>query len=163
MAIKLPAFRKLPPFFSCVYTHKNEMFLCRGEDTVLGLELGQSEFTCTDIGMYPLHDTYGDYPAVPSLEKDKAVQERFYYALTGWVGRNPFLNHILGNDLIEVKERQRKHLEIGLKALAKYTSNPRYETVLGNFDESFNSAERYIKEFKQAKEAWQTLTDKIFS
>ena len=159
MAIKLPVFKELPPFFSCVYTYNDEMFLCRGEDTVLGLELQQLNFTCTDIGVYPMHDTFDSYPQQPDLQNGPKVQERLYYALTGWVGRNPFLNHILGKDLESKREHQRTHLEIGLDALSKYTSNPKYKTVLGNFDESWRSINRYIEEFERTYEAWRVFTE----
>ena len=159
MAIKLPSFLKLPPFFSTAYTHNDELFLCRGEDTVLGFELGKSSFTCTDVGIYPLHDTYKNYPKEPDLQHDPDAQARFYYALTGWVGRNPFFNYILGNDIDQIRERQREPLIKGLEGLAKYTSNPKFKTVLGNFDESFKSADRYISEFKKTQQAWHTFTN----
>jgi len=158
MAIKLPSFLKLPPFFSTAYTYNDEMFLGRGEDTVLGFELGKSSFSCSDVGVHPLHDTYKNYPKEPNLQNDPDTQARFYYALTGWVGRNPFYNHILGNDLAQTRERQREHLAKGLDSLSSYTSNERFKTVLGNFDESWDNVDRYISEFAQTREAWQTFT-----
>jgi len=154
MAIKLSAFAKLPPFFSSHYTFGGELFLCRGEDTMLGLEIARSGIKCTDIGLNPLHDTYKDYPVEPDLRNDPSVQERFYYACTGWVGRNPLLNHILGNDLYSTRENQRVHLERGLRALAGYTANPRYYSVLRNFDASWDSLGRYISEYELVLEAW---------
>jgi hypothetical protein len=154
MAIKLSAFAKLPPFFSSHYTYGGELFLCRGEDTMLGVEIAQSSVVCTDIGVNPLHDTYKDYPAEPNLLGDLSAQNRFYYACTGWVGRNPLLNHILGNDLYTTREYQRTCLERGLRALAEYTANPRYNSVLRNFDVSWDSLGRYINEFERITEAW---------
>lgn len=163
MAIRLPSYAKLPPFFSSSYVHNDEMFLCRGEDTVLGIELEKSSLNCTDVGIYPLHDTYKNYPEEPNLQSDPDAQERFYYAMTGWVGRNPFFNHILGNDLSQTRERQREHLAKGLEGLAKYTSNPKFETVLGNFDESWNNVSRYVDEFQRTEEAWQIFTSKALA
>jgi len=157
MAIKLSAFAKLPPFFSSHYTLDGELFLCRGEDTVLGLEIAQGGIKCTDIGINPLHDTYKEYPVEPDLRNDKSVQGRFYYACTGWVGRNPFYNHILGNDLKATREFQREQLEIGLKALAGYTGNPGFYSVLKNFDLSWENTDRYINEFKQVTGAWHNF------
>ena len=155
MAIKLSAFSKLPPFFSSHYTMDGELFLCRGEDTILGLEIAQGGVTCTDIGLNPLHDTYKNYPNEPDLRNDKSIQDRFYYACTGWVGRNPFFNHILGNDIKATREYQRSHLETGLKGLADYTNNPKFLEVIKNFDVSWDDLDRYINEFEGVSEAWE--------
>jgi hypothetical protein len=159
-AIKLSAFKKLPPFFSSYYTLDGELYLCRGEDTVLGLEIAQSGIVCTDIGINPLHDTYKDYPAEPDLRGDPLAQDRFYYACTGWVGRNPLLNHILGKDLPSTRENQRERLERGLSALAEYTSNSRFNSVLKNFDVSWDSLGRYISELDKTTEAWESFKER---
>jgi len=161
MAIKLSAFAKLPPFFSSHYTLGGELFLCRGEDTVLGMEIAQSGIKCTDIGLNPLHDTYKDYPAEPNLRGDISAQDRFYYACTGWVGRNPLFNHILGNDLHATREYQRVCLERGLRALAGYTANPRFYGVLRNFDASWDSLGRYINELERVSEAWYNFMEGV--
>ena len=159
VAIKLSSLAKLPPFFSSHYTCDGELFLCRGEDTVLGLGIGQNGTVCTDIGLNPLHDTYKNYPAEPDLRNDPDTQERFYYACTGWVGRNPLLNHILGNDLKATREFQRQHLERGLRALASYTSNSRFNSVMRNFEVSWDSLGRYINELDRVTEAWYNLME----
>ena len=157
MAIKLSAFSKLPPFFSSYYTVDGEVFLCRGEDTVLGQEIAKGGIKCTDIGLNPLHDTYKNYPVEPNLHEDRSTQERFYYACTGWVGRNPFFNYILGNDIKATREYQREHLELGLKALADYTKNPKFLKILRNFDISWDDLDRYINEFERVSEAWENF------
>jgi len=161
MAIRLSAFAKLPPFFSSHYTSDGELFLCRGEDTMLGLEIAESGIVCTDIGLNPLHDTYKDYPAEPNLRGNTDAQNRFYYACTGWVGRNPLLNHILGNDLVATREYQRTCLESGLRALAGYTANPRFYGVLRNFDVSWDSLGRYINEFERITDAWENFKEGV--
>ena len=158
--IKLSAFSTLPPFFSSYYTIGDELFLCRGEDTVLGLGIAKSGVVCTDIGLNPLHDTYFGYPDEPDLLGDQSVQSRFYYACTGWVGRNPFLNHIRGSDMESVREYQRKTLEQGLTALSEYTSNPRFISVLNNFDVSWNNLGRYISEYETVLEAWSEFLER---
>ena len=157
MAIKLSAFAKLPPFFSSHYTVDDVLYLCRGEDTMLGMEIAQGGIECTDIGINPLHDTYREYPAEPDLRGDKAVQERFFYACTGWVGRNPLFNHVLGNDLQVTREHQRAHLEKGIGALAEYTANQEFNKVLKNFDKSWDSIGRYIMEFNRVTDAWNSF------
>jgi len=161
VAIKLSAFKKLPPFFSSYYSLDDELFLNRGEDTVLGLNIAKSGTKCIDIRLNPLHDTYKDYPAEPDLQGDLSAQVRFYYACTGWVGRNPFYNHIIGKDLQSTREFQREHLERGLRALATYTSNRRFLSVLRNFDVSWDSLGRYIDEFEQVSDAWEVFIEKI--
>ena len=162
VAIDLAAFSVLPPFFSSHYIHGDELFLCRGEDTVLGLGIAKSGTACTDIELNIMHDTFKDFPAEPNLRGDAAAQKRFYYACTGWVGRNPFLNYILGNDLKSTKENQRRLLERGFRALAGYTANPVFDSVLGNFDVSWNSLGRYINEYEQVLEAWGKFRASVF-
>jgi hypothetical protein len=150
----LSVFKVLPPFFSSFYSAGGETFLCRGEDTVLGAEIARSGIVCTDIRLNPLHDTYKDYPSEPDLKNDPAVQRRFYYACTGWVGRNPFMNHIRENDLNAVRRLQRENLGIGLRALAGYTGNPKYLSVMDNFDTSWENTGRYVSEYERVTDAW---------
>jgi len=161
MAIQLSAFATLPPFFSSYYYVDDVLYLCRGEDTMLGMEIAQGGIKCTDIGINPLHDTYREYPKEPDLRNDKAVQDRFYYACTGWVGRNPLFNHVLGNDLRQTREFQRPYLEKGLRALAEYTGNLRYNNVLKNFDISWDSIGKYIMEFNRVSEAWNNFKEGV--
>ena len=159
-AIKLSAFSELPPFFSSYYTIGEELFLCRGEDTVLGLGIARCGTICTDIALNPLHDTYFGYPDEPDLRDDPAIQGRFYYACTGWVGRNPFLNHIRGADIEATREFQRASLERGLHALSDYTSNPRFLGVLNNFDVSWSNLGRYISEYETVLDAWKEFLER---
>jgi len=154
-AMKLAAFSSLPPFYSSYYTIDDELFLCRGEDTVLGLGIEKSGITCTDIELNPLHDTYMNYPEEPDLRYDPETQRRFYYACTGWVGRNPFLNYLRGADIKAVREFQREKLEHGLLALAGYTSNPIYISVLRNFNVSWDNLDRYVSGYEQTLDAWE--------
>ena len=159
-AITLSAFQSLPPFFSSSYIVDDELYLNRGEDTVLGLGIAKSGLTCTEIGLYPMHDTYKNYPDEPDLQRDPEVQDRFFYACTGWVGRNPFYNYLLGNDIQSVREFQRERLERGLAELVKYTSNPRFSNVLRNFEVSWDSLGRYVSEFEQVLEAWDEFRER---
>ena len=159
-AIRLSAFSDLPPFFSSHYKQQGELFLCRGEDTVLGLGIAKSGTVCTDIDLNPLHDTFKDYPAEPDLRGNPAIQNRFYYACTGWVGRNPFLNYMLNTDLASAREFQREKLGRGLHSLAEYTSNPKYLGILANFDESWSSLTRYADEFERTLEAWDEFKNR---
>ncbi|MDD5014735.1 MAG: hypothetical protein PHW73_06495, partial [Atribacterota bacterium] len=62
VAIKLNAFKELPPFFSTVYHVNGENILSRGEDTLLGVKLKKSEKKCIDIDTKIFHNTFGNYP-----------------------------------------------------------------------------------------------------
>lgn len=155
VAIKLSVFTKLSPFFSSHYSVDGETFLCRGEDTTLGVDIEKTNTVCTDVGVKPLHDTYSTFPNEPDLRGDRKVQERFYYACTGWVGRNPLFNYMLGNDLKEVREYQSEKLETGLRGLSSYTANPRYLSVMKNFDVSWDSVNRYISEYEIVRDAFR--------
>ena len=163
VAIILSAFSDLPPFFSTSYTVDGELFLGRGEDTVLSLSIAKSGIVCTDIGLYPLHDTYKDYPSEPDLRGNPKTQDRLYYACTGWVGRNPLYNYLCGDDVKSAREFQREHLERGLRALAEYTLNPRYYRVLKNFNASWDSLGRYVDEYNRVIEAWKEFTKRSYS
>ena len=159
-AIKLAAFSVLPPFFSSFYTVGNELFLNRGEDTVLGLGIAKNGTVCTDIGLNPLHDTYKNFPTEPDLQGNPADQERFYYACTGWVGRNPLYNYVRGVDMQSARVERRERLDRGLRKLADFTRNPRYLRVLENFDVSWNSLERYIGEYERVMDSWAQFIGK---
>ena len=159
-AIKLSAFSRLPPFFSSFYTVGGELFLSRGEDTMLGDGIARSGTVCTDIGFNPLHDTYKSFPTIPDLRGNPADQERFYYACTGWIGRNPLLNYVRGNDLTAYRQPRRERLERGLRALAEYTQNPRYLGVLENFDVSWDNLGRYVSEYERVLDAWAQFIER---
>ncbi|MCL2125801.1 MAG: hypothetical protein FWH33_07415 [Oscillospiraceae bacterium] len=159
-AITLSAFSKLPPFFSSYYIVGDELYLNRGEDTVLGLSIAKNATQCIDIGLNPLHDTYKNFPAEPDLRNDLSAQDRFYYACTGWVGRNPFMNHVKGEDLKEVRSFQRERLIRGLDALSAYTSNPKFNSIIDNFDTSWDSLSRYVSEYENVLRAWEEFIER---
>jgi hypothetical protein len=159
---KLEAFQKIPPFFSSYYTTPEETFLCRGEDTILGPSFKRNQITCIDIQTKIFHDTYRNYPQVPNLQEDTAVQERFYYACTGWVGRNPFYNYIMHKDLTATQELQHFNLQIGSKALAEYTNNYKFLTLPEKLEISWASLPRYVAEYEQLLEAWENFKLKCF-
>lgn len=160
VGLDLHAFSVLPPFFSSYYEADGEYYLSRGEDTVLSLVMGRNGISCTDVQTDIFHNTYGNYPATPDLKNDAATQKRFFYACTGWIGRNPFYNYVLGNDLREAREYQRQHLAVGAPALSGYTSNPCFKTLLHTFDASWNNLPRYIVEYKRLLESWSEFINK---
>ena len=150
----LSAFSALPPFFSSFYTDGEEFFLARGEDTGLSPSIIPSNTVCTDIKTYIYHDTYDGFINAPDLKNDVVTQKRFYYACTGWIGRNPFISALLREDERETRDFQRAHLSVGSTSLADYTSNPIFNTLVEKFDISWDSIERYKGEYERVQEAW---------
>jgi len=161
VAIKLSALKELPPFFSTVYNVNGENVLSRGEDTLLGIKLKKSDKKCIDIDTKIFHNTFGNYPEVPDIKKDKSIKDRFYYTCLGWIGRNPFLNWLKGEDIEEVKNRQKKNIIIGSKAVASYLNDERFLILPKALEISYHNLERVIIEYKNTMRAWNDFIKKL--
>lgn len=160
VAIKLRALKELPPFFSTVYNVNGENVLSRGEDTLLGIKLKKSEKKCIDIDTKIFHNTFGNYPEMPDIKKDKSIKDRFYYTCLGWIGRNPFLNWLKSENIEEVKNRQKKNIIIGSKALASYLKDERFLILPEALKISYHNLERVISEYKNTMRAWNNFIEK---
>lgn len=163
-AINLGSFQDLPPYFSTYYFFHGEMVMGRGEDTILGRELAERGKTVIDIDTKIFHDTYGNFPAVPDI-KDSDVQERFYYACLGWLGRNPFLNWYLYKDSSkqqDIYELRRKALMEGSKRLAEYLNNPRFNDLPVAFDEAYSQLENMKKFYYKTLKAWSSFKKRVY-
>ena len=162
-AIKLTALNELPPFFSTVYNVNGEHVLSRGEDTLLGIKLKKSDKKCIDIDTKIFHNTFGNYPEIPDIKKDKSIKDRFYYTCMGWIGRNPFLNWLKGEDenIEEVKNRQKKNIIIGSKAIASYLNDERFLFLPEALEISYHNLERVISEYKNTLRAWNDFIEKL--
>ena len=160
-AIKLSALKELPPFFSTVYDANGEHVLSRGEDTLLGIQLKKSDKKCIDIDTKIFHNTFGNYPEIPDTRKDKSIKDRFYYTCLGWIGRNPFLNWLKGEDKEKVKNRQKKNIIIGSKAVASYLKDERFLFLPEALEISYHNLERVISEYKNTMRAWNDLIKKL--
>ena len=161
VAIKLSALKELPPFFSTVYNVNGEHVLSRGEDTLLGIKLKKSDKKCIDIDTKIFHNTFGNYPEVPDIKKDKSIKDRFYYTCLGWIGRNPFLNWLKGEDIEEIKNRQKKNIIIGSKAVASYLNDERFLILPEALEISYQNLERVISEYKNTMRAWNNFIEKL--
>jgi len=161
VAIKLSALKKLPPFFSTVYDANGEHVLSRGEDTLLGIQLKKSDEKCIDIDTKIFHNTFGNYPEIPDIKKDKSIKDRFYYTCLGWIGRNPFLNWLKREDIEEVKNRQKKNIIIGSKAVASYLKDERFLFLPEALEISYHNLERVIGEYKSTVRAWNDFIEKL--
>jgi hypothetical protein len=161
VAIKLRALKELPPFFSTVYNVNGDYVLSRGEDTLLGIKLKKSDRKCIDIDTKIFHNTFGNYPEVPNIKKDKSIKDRFYYTCLGWIGRNPFLNWLKGENIEEIKNRQKKNIIIGSKALASYLNDERFLILPEALEISYHNLERVISEYKNTMRAWNDFIKKL--
>jgi hypothetical protein len=162
MGFWLSAFSVLPPFFAPYYTDGEDFYLARGEDTGLSPSIAKTNTVCTDIKTYVCHDTYDGFDRIPDLKNNAATQKRFYHACTGWIGRNPFLSALLGEDIREIRDFQRAHLTIGSRSLANYTSNPIFGTLTEKFDISWDNIERYSNEYERVLEAWSEFCQIVY-
>lgn len=161
VAIKLSALKELSPFFSTVYNVDSENVLSRGEDTILGIKLKKSDKKCIDIDTKIFHNTFGNYPEIPDIKRDDSIRDRFYYTCLGWIGRNPFLNWLKREDLEEVKNRQRKNIIIGSKAVASYLNDERFLILPEALETSYRNLGRVINEYKNTMMAWNDFIEKL--
>jgi len=161
VAIKLSALKELPPFFSVVYNIDGERVLSRGEDTLLGIKLKEINKKCIDIDTRIFHNTFGNYPEVPDIKHQKSVRDKFYYSCLGWIGRNPFLNWLKGENLEEVKERQNENITIGSKAISEYLTDRRFLVLPKALEISYNRIEQVIEDYRLTLKAWEEFVYKI--
>jgi hypothetical protein len=161
VAIKLSDYKEIKPFFSTVYNVNGEHFLTRGEDTLLGIKFKNCQKKCIDIDTKIFHNTFGNYPKVPDIKKDKSIRDRFFYTCLGWIGRNPFLNWLKGEDVKEVKKLQKEKSLIGSRAIASYLRDERFLILPEALEESYNNLGRIINEYENTMKAWDNLIEKL--
>lgn len=156
-AFRTEVFKNITPFFSSYYMMGEEFCLARGEDTSLSESIKKNSIKCTDINTNIYHNTYEGFPNVPDLKNDLSVQERFFYACTGWIGRNPFYDYlrcIISNEAI-----RRTNLKIGAKALSEYTANPKFMLLNEAFEASGKKRRDYIEQYRALKNAWEDFVE----
>ncbi len=161
VAIKLTDFKEIEPFFSTVYNVGGENFLTRGEDTLLGIKFKNCHKKCIDIDTKIFHDTFGNYPKVPDIKKNISIKDRFFYTCLGWIGRNPFLNWLKGEDVKEAENKQKEKLVIGSKAIASYLRDERFLILPEALEKSYHDLARVINEYKNTMQAWNNLIKKL--
>jgi len=164
VAIKLKALKELPPFFSTMHNINGDMVLSRGEDTLLGIKLknsGNNGNKYVDIDTKIFHNTFGNYPSIPDIKKEKSIKDRFYYTCLGWIGRNPFLNWLKDDHVEKIKNSQKKNLIIGSKAVASYLNDERFLLLPEALDIAYHELERVIHEYKNTVRAWSNFVEKL--
>ncbi|WP_130808122.1 hypothetical protein [Senegalia massiliensis] len=162
LAIKLESFDKLPPFYSSYYSPdgKNNV-LSRGEDTILGLKSKTIKEDFIDIDVKIFHDTYNNYPNVPDIKNNKNIKDRFYYACLGWIGRNPFLNWLIDEDLSNIEEEQLKNIKFGALKLSEYLNDDRFLILPEALENSYNNLPHVIKDYKKTIKSWEKTMIKL--
>lgn len=156
VAIKLNVFRKILPFFSSSYVVNGERFLTRGEDTLMGIEISRlNTHKCIDIDTKIFHNTYSNYPKIPDILNEQAIKDRFFYACMGWIGRNPFLNWIHGEDVYKKRVKQANALKIGAKEIAKYLDDDRFLMLEEALGISYDRLDIVIKEYRDLTSSWK--------
>ena len=166
-ALDLNYIKKLSPYYSTTYIYKGELYLGRGEDTLLGLEVPDKKHQIIDIDTHIFHDLYGNFPKRPDIG-DKKVQERLFYACTGWLGRNPFLNWYLKDKNIisrknfkKIYKSQKNALKIGAPLLAEYTGNDDFNLLPEIFSAAWLQLDQMVENYENLSENWNSVTDKI--
>lgn len=161
LGIKMDAFPKLPPFFSPHYFYNGQPFLARGEDTFMGIAAEQGHLSCMDIDVHIFHDTYGNYPVLPDLRESRRVRDRFFYACTGWIGRNVFLRWREGCSSSEYTWRL-KQLEMGARGLCEYTKDERFMELPQIARAAESCLESMVNQYFNTAKAWQEFMERRY-
>lgn len=160
LGINLCSFSKTPPFFSPVYLADDNLYLARGEDTLISILAKNKGLKCIDIDTHIFHDTFENFPQTPDLINDTKVQQRFFIACTGWIGRNPFMNWLNKIDIKEEKEKREEQLKIGSSSLYQYTRNNKFLELPNKFKIAYASLPDMIDQYNRTIEAWNELIRK---
>ncbi|MFO7897151.1 MAG: hypothetical protein R6U84_09480 [Candidatus Cloacimonadales bacterium] len=164
LAINLHKLEILPPFFSTELVMDNECFLGRGEDTLFSPIIHYYGGKCLDIDLLIFHDCFGDFPAVPSIDKPKN-RDRFFYAMMGWAIRNPFYNWLrneyFGKDEPIDYESRYQALIRGSKAAAEFLEDERFLKLPTAFQKSYQKLPQDIDKFLQLITVWKKMVKLI--
>ncbi len=156
----------LAPFFSTIYEFDDQCIKGRGEDTLLGQALSVNQCQLLDVDLRIFHDTYDDFPTVPDIFR-KDVQDRFYYACLGWIGRNPFLNWFrskmgLKDDFFKEEMRpQAESLAVGAKKAARFFENPKFERLPEALEASMAALPESIERYRRLVGGWAKLINAL--
>lgn len=162
LGIKLDVFKEIEPFYSNCFDFGDDCYLTRGEDTVLGLKIQSHErFKAMDIDMRIFHNTFGNYPDLPDIKSDRRIVERFYFACVGWLGRNPFLNWIKGEDLKMLEEYQYENLLKSSFEAAKYFDDDRFLNLPEILKHTYENVGLMIRDYYKFKESWFKFVNKL--
>lgn len=160
-AIRMEALSTVPAFFSPYYFSGDTPYIARGEDTLLGATAAQGGISCIDIDTLIFHDTYGDFPAVPSLSDSPAVRSRLFYACTGWIGRNTFFRWKMGGMPAEESAERARQLRTGAHALAEYTQDNRFRQLPEISEDAARFLPEMIRQYDETVHAWDCFIRRV--
>lgn len=138
----------------------------RGEDTFLSTCL--QDRTVLSIPCYTFHDGFSLYNSMlhgvlprelrhVSANTKKVVQ-RFLNACIGWVRYKPLFLYITRREQYpHLINASRQGLEKTLPALTAYFDNPKFLTILDEFDKYAGRVEGHYASFEQTKTTWNAL------
>lgn len=161
MAIKLKAFKELPPFFSTTYMAGNELVLSRGEDTLMGTFAKNNKLKSIDIDTLIFHNTYSDFPKEPDILNSASIRDRFFYASVGWIGRNPFMNYINGDDYKSLYQEQRELLIKSSVHTARYLKDRRFLVMPSAIESAMKDFNRVLDEYELSMEGFDNIKTKL--
>ena len=164
MALDLRKFRYIPPFFSSTMIYKGECYLGRGEDTLFGPIINHNGGHCYNANIKLFHNTFGNFPTAPNIH-EPAIKNRFYYACTGWLIRNPFYNWLHKDYMKEHHEindaRRLKRLVRGAEAAAEYFEDKRFLDLPDVFIKARENLDKQIDCFYGIMDIWNKLKRKL--
>lgn len=152
----------LLPFFSTTYILQGQCVKGRGEDTLLGQALADSNRMLMDVDMRIFHDTYSDFPAMPDIAR-QSTRDRFYGACLGWIGRNPFMTWFLDragrleNSFESELILQQIGLEIGGEKAAQALGDARFLDLPAAFKASLAALPGCIEQYERLMQGWKPL------
>ncbi len=159
-AIDLNKYNLLVPYYSTTYYYRQELILGRGEDLLLGQSITELNKKIVDIDTKIFHDTFKNYPEVPSL-KNVDIRKKFYYACLGWIGRNTFLNWYLKKkgqiDSIEFDKYVkglREQLVNGSYSLAKEYNAPMFKDLPEAYSVAYSQLDHMIEDYELLMKLW---------
>jgi hypothetical protein len=166
LGLSLKTFWQLAPFYSTTYRYDGMCVKGRGEDTLLGQALTDTESMIMDIDLRVFHDTYDSFPDVPDIYR-RPIRDRFYMACLGWIGRNPFMTWFLDQrGRLETSfeteiQTQRLGLEVGGEAMAEFVQDARFARLTDAFDCASNALPASIDRFTRLIKGWSALIEKL--
>lgn len=127
----------------------------------MGIAAEHGHLSCMDIDVHIFHDTYGNYPVLPDLRESRRVRDRFFYACTGWIGRNVFLRWREGCSSSEYTWRL-KQLEMGARGLCEYTKDERFMELPQIARAAESCLESMVNQYFNTAKAWQEFMERRY-
>lgn len=162
LGLSLDRLDELAPFFSVVYDYDGLCIKGRGEDTLLGQALRDTEGAMQDIDLRVFHETYIDFPRFPDVQREP-IRDRFYNACLGWIGRNPFMTWFLDQagslekGFREEIGQQRRGLKSGGRQAAIALDDARFAKLADAFEASYAMLPDAIDRYMRLVRGWRAF------